>query len=106
MRRQCKPDMRRMPATIPIAAIESAVKALGGYYPAGEVRRLHAALNFLDHKHFVILSGLSGTGKTQLAIKYALAVHGITAARRGGPVPVCVSGAAGMDRSDGTDGLL
>ncbi len=72
------PEMRRMPATIPIADIEAAVKALGGHYPNGEVRRFHAALNFLSHKHFVILSGLSGTGKTQLALKYARAVHGLT----------------------------
>lgn len=72
------PDMRRMPPTIPIEEIETAIKTLGGHYPDGEVRRFHAALNFLDHKHFVILSGLSGTGKTQLALKYARAVHGLT----------------------------
>lgn len=72
------PEMRRMPATIPVADIEAAVKALGGHYPNGEVKRFHAALNFLPHKHFVILSGLSGTGKTQLALKYARAVHGLT----------------------------
>ncbi|MCH9829018.1 MAG: hypothetical protein K0U79_14880 [Gammaproteobacteria bacterium] len=72
------PEMRRMPASIPVADIETAVKALGGHYPNGEVKRFHAALNFLPHKHFVILSGLSGTGKTQLALKYARAVHGQT----------------------------
>ncbi|MCF1183578.1 hypothetical protein L0E83_09030 [Marichromatium gracile] len=72
------PDMCRMPASIPIANIEDAVKNLGGHYPNGEVRRFHAALNFLPHKHFVILSGISGTGKTQLALKYARAVHGLT----------------------------
>ncbi|MHB1279641.1 MAG: McrB family protein [Acidithiobacillus sp.] len=72
------PAMRRMPTRVPIAGIEAAVKALGGHYPNGEVRRLHAALNFLSHKHFVILSGLSGTGKTQLALKYARAVHGLS----------------------------
>jgi hypothetical protein len=71
-------EMQRMPATIPIAALEEAVTTLGGHYPGGEVRRMHAALNFLAHKHFVILSGLSGTGKTQLALKYARAVHGVT----------------------------
>ena len=62
------PDMRRMPATIPLADIsEAAVAGLGGFYPGGEVRLFHAGLNFLtSHKHFVILSGLSGTGKTQL----------------------------------------
>lgn len=71
-------DMLRMPPTLPIEEIEKAIKTLGGHYPNGEVRRFHAALNFLDHKHFVILSGLSGTGKTQLALKYARAVHGLT----------------------------
>lgn len=71
------PGMQRLPATIPIAEIETAVATLGGYYPGGEVRKYHAAMNFLSHKHFVILSGLSGTGKTQLALKYARAVHGL-----------------------------
>ena len=71
------PDMRRMPETLDINDIEKRVAALGGFYPGGEVRRFHAALNFLRGKHFVILSGLSGTGKTQLALKYARAVHGI-----------------------------
>ena len=70
-------EMRRLPTTIPVAEIEAAVKAAGGHYPHGEVRRYHASLNFLTHKHFVILSGISGTGKTQLALRYARAVHGI-----------------------------
>jgi 5-methylcytosine-specific restriction protein B len=73
-----EPAMRRMPSTLAVDAIEMSVAALGGHYPKGEVRRFHAALNFLPHKHFVILSGLSGTGKTQLALKYARAVHGLT----------------------------
>lgn len=80
------PAMRRMPSSIPVGDIEAAVKALGGHYPKGEVRRFHAALNFLDHKHFVILSGISGTGKTQLALKYARAVHGLTTATASDPL--------------------
>jgi 5-methylcytosine-specific restriction enzyme B len=71
-------SMRRMPHTIPVRDIEATISSAGGHYPAGEVRRYHAALNFLSHKHFVILSGLSGTGKTQLALRYARAIHGVT----------------------------
>lgn len=82
-------DMRRMPTTLALADIETAVVSQGGHYPAGEVRRLHAALNFLGHKHFVILSGLSGTGKTQLALQYARAVHGLTAADKDPFLFVC-----------------
>lgn len=72
------PAMQRLPHTLAVADIEAAVKAAGGHYPGEEVRRFHAAMNFLPHKHFVILSGLSGTGKTRLALLYARAVHGLT----------------------------
>ena len=70
-------DMRRMPATIALAKIEQAISELGGFYPGAEVRRFHVGLNFLERKHFVILSGLSGTGKTLLPLMYARAVHGL-----------------------------
>ena len=70
--------MRRMPETVPLDEIEEAVRKLGGFYPGGEARRFHAGLNFLARKHFVILSGLSGTGKTQLGLMYARAVHGVS----------------------------
>jgi len=58
-----------MPTSIPLVDLKNAVNALGGFF--------HAGPNFLDHKHFVILFGLSGTGKTQLPLKYARAVHGL-----------------------------
>lgn len=80
-RASVSPDMRRLPHSIPIDDIERAIQAAGGHYPGGEVRRFHAALNFLAHKHFVILSGLSGTGKTQLALRYARVVHGLPDAK-------------------------
>lgn len=70
------PEMARMPTSLTLADIEKAVSDLGGFYPNGELTRYHAGLNFLKHKHFVILSGLSGTGKTQLALLYARAIHG------------------------------
>ena len=41
------------------------------------IRDLHLNLTALDDKHFVILSGISGTGKTQLARLYANAVYGL-----------------------------
>ncbi|NHN34408.1 McrB family protein [Paenibacillus agricola] len=42
------------------------------------IRDLHLNLTALDDKHFVILSGISGTGKTQLAKLYANAVYGMS----------------------------
>ncbi|WP_455270908.1 McrB family protein [Rhizobium herbae] len=78
-------DMQRMPATIPLKEIEDAIAGLGGHYPDGEIARYHGAMNFLSHKHFVILSGLSGTGKTRLAIQYAQAVHGLASMKTRDP---------------------
>ncbi len=76
---QVDAPMRRMPRDVPLADIEAAVTAQGGHYTSGEVGRLHAGLGYMDRKHFVILAGLSGTGKTQLALQYARAVHGLGA---------------------------
>lgn len=70
--------MRRMPATIPVAQIRTAVAALGGVYSDALIDRFHAGLNHLPNKHFVILPGVSGTGKTLLARLYARAVHGVS----------------------------
>ncbi len=36
-----------------------------------QLRAIHVALHCQEHKHFVILSGLSGTGKTELLRQYA-----------------------------------
>lgn len=41
------------------------------------IRDFHLNLTALEDKHFVILSGISGTGKTQLAKLYANAVYGL-----------------------------
>lgn len=69
--------MRRMPHSVPINEIRAAIAALGGVYPDVLIDRFHVGLNHLAHKHFVILPGISGTGKTLLARQYARAVHGI-----------------------------
>jgi 5-methylcytosine-specific restriction enzyme B len=44
-------------------------------FSAETVTRLHIALHMHPYKHFVLLSGLSGTGKTRLAKLYAHAYH-------------------------------
>jgi len=72
------PEMRRYPVDVGLTEIKKSIKALGGFYPGDTVERYHAGLNYLHNKHFVILSGLSGTGKTQIALQYAKAVHGIS----------------------------
>ncbi|RNA70028.1 McrB family protein [Alteribacter keqinensis] len=41
------------------------------------IRDFHLNLTALDDKHFVLLNGISGTGKTQLAKLYANAVYGL-----------------------------
>lgn len=72
-----RPGMRRMPYAIPISEIRESIEKQGGHYPNGLIERYHAALCFNPLRHFTILSGLSGTGKTRLAVQYARAVHGI-----------------------------
>jgi hypothetical protein len=70
-------SMRRMPMTIPLDEITQRIRAYGGVYPVQLIRDFHHGLNFLPDKHFVILTGLSGSGKTSLAQRYAAAVHGL-----------------------------
>lgn len=73
-----RPEMQRNPAEIPIEDIKTAISQLGGHYSDSLIERFHIGMNHNPEKHFVILSGLSGTGKTQIAIQYAKAVHGIS----------------------------
>lgn len=77
--RAVSPSMRRMPSTLDVKEIRRHIEGLGGHYVDELVERFHEALNYLPRKHFVILKGLSGTGKTQLALQYARAVHGLGA---------------------------
>ncbi|WP_051620840.1 McrB family protein [Paenibacillus sp. UNC451MF] len=45
-------------------------------YSPSIIRDFHLNLVSLEDKHFVILNGISGTGKTQLCLLYANAVYG------------------------------
>ncbi|MBT9557834.1 MAG: ATP-binding protein [Myxococcales bacterium] len=48
------------------------VRELPGFVlDEAQLRSIHVALHCHEHKHFVILSGLSGTGKTELLRQYA-----------------------------------
>ena len=51
------------------------------------VEALHLGLWADEQRHFAILSGLSGTGKTQIALRYAMALTGAES-DTGGPVEV------------------
>ncbi|CAM9288884.1 unnamed protein product [Ectocarpus sp. 12 AP-2014] len=72
-----RPEMSRLPHTLVIQDIEQHIEAMGGFYIDNLIRRYHTALNHNPKKHFVVLAGLSGTGKTNLALQYAYAVHGV-----------------------------
>jgi 5-methylcytosine-specific restriction enzyme B len=71
------PSMFHMPRTLSIDEVRHRVEALGGVYTPDILDGFHFGLNFLEDKHFVILTGLSGTGKTSLVRRYAHAVHGL-----------------------------
>lgn len=45
-------------------------------YDAADLINLHHALHALNHKHFVILHGVSGTGKSRFAQAYTNALYG------------------------------
>ena len=70
--------------------------------PDDVIIRMHAALHANDSKHFVLLSGLSGTGKTRIAIEYACAFHRVD---RGKPNPYLCLIPVQPDWTDST-GLL
>jgi 5-methylcytosine-specific restriction enzyme B len=62
------------PATIPVPQLKTRIAALNAVYGGEIVERYHVAMNHLARKHFVLLTGISGTGKTLLAKAYAYAV--------------------------------
>jgi hypothetical protein len=63
--------------TFDFALIQSRIKSMNLIYKDDLLPSFHAGLHALSHKHFVILSGISGTGKTKLAQAYANAVYGL-----------------------------
>ena len=78
LRLQLREQMRRRPNALSFDSLKAAIEALNGHYTDDVLRQFHTGLNYLDDKHFVIVAGVSGTGKTSLAKRYAYAVHGIS----------------------------
>ena len=70
-------SMTQMPAAIGLETISHRIRDLGGVYTTDVLQGFHFGLNSLPDKHFAILTGTSGTGKTSLVRRYAAAVHGL-----------------------------
>ena len=67
---QASDEAVQLPA---LASIVAHVQATG-HFPASLVARLHAGIWSHERRHFAILAGLSGSGKTLLAREYAKAL--------------------------------
>ncbi len=59
-----------------LSMIFANIKDSGLTYSDAIIRDFHLNLTSLEDKHFVILNGISGTGKTRLVLLYANAVYG------------------------------
>lgn len=71
-------ETKRQPAFIfDFPQIRTRITAMNLIYRDDVLPSFHAALHALSHKHFVILSGISGTGKTKLVQAYSNAVYGL-----------------------------
>lgn len=66
------------PKSANVPELASRIRQLGGFFSDALIERYHVSLNHLRRKHFVLLTGISGTGKTLLAKAYAYAVLGLT----------------------------
>jgi hypothetical protein len=73
------------PAKLDAGKIVKSIKDLGGVFPESLIHRYHVAMNHQTQKHFVLLTGISGTGKTLLAKSYAYAVVGISELKLANP---------------------
>lgn len=65
------------PSSIAFDQLVQQINRLGAHYDRSLIERYHVALNHLKRKHLVLLTGISGTGKTLLARAYGHAILGI-----------------------------
>lgn len=83
-----KPDLLSVPSLSDIwTHVSAAAHTRGLLFDQRLIEALHFGLRADDQRHFAVLSGLSGSGKTQIARFYAMA---LTGAERdsGGPVSI------------------
>lgn len=66
-----------LPSLVPLSKILHQVADLGGHYPQQTIETFHLNLVHNPRKHFVILRGISGTGKSRLAKCYAYSILGL-----------------------------
>jgi hypothetical protein len=64
----------RQPQDLTFAELKKRIEALGGHYTDETLQGFHLNLIHNPRKHFVILRGISGTGKSLLAKTYAYSV--------------------------------
>jgi 5-methylcytosine-specific restriction protein B len=65
------------PEDVSTDEVVSRVNSYGKQYTESTIVSLHHAMSFHPDKHFAILTGLSGSGKTSLAVRYAAAIHNL-----------------------------
>lgn len=66
-----------LPSMVPLPKLFRQIADLGGYYPEETIEAFHLNLVHNPSKHFVILRGISGTGKSRLAKCYSYSVLGL-----------------------------
>lgn len=71
-----EPIAERAPITIRKPSFEQIYARLTSNFPRQLVAELHAGLWAHPRRHFAVLTGLSGAGKTQLALQYGHALAG------------------------------
>ncbi|WP_219844143.1 hypothetical protein, partial [Arthrobacter sp. MYb222] len=67
----------RLPEKVEIAELIERIGELGGHYDQESIETFHLNLTHNPQKHFVILRGISGTGKSRLTKCYAYSVLGL-----------------------------
>lgn len=80
-----KPNIKEILATRHIEEMLYAIANSDYVFPEELVINLHNCLNALEEKHFLILTGVSGTGKTKFPQIYVNALYGLPPGDRNNP---------------------